>query len=92
FVGCSAESEASFQTISYLAQKVDATGVSTIFTIENSDQKIAKTIVENTRAKNQKIQALDSMQSVTASDISKGETYLGIMEKNLSVLRGALNE
>lgn len=92
FVGCSAETKASFQTISYLAQKVDATGISTILTIENSDQKIAKTIVENTKAKNQKIQALDSMQSVTASDISKGETYLGIMEKNLSVLRGALNE
>lgn len=91
FVGCSAETEASFETIAFLAQKVDELGLSTILTIENSDQKIAETIIENTTTKDQKILALDSMQSTTYEDVTKGVTYLSVMEDNLSVLKEALH-
>ena len=49
FAGCSAESEASFETISFLAKKADELGLKNIMTIENSDQKIAKTIRDNTK-------------------------------------------
>ena len=59
-------------------------------TIEKSDQKIAKTIIENTATKDQKILTLDSMQSATSDDIANGETYLSAMEKNLEVLKEAL--
>lgn len=59
-------------------------------TIEKSDQKIAKTIIENTATKDQKILTLDSMQSTTSDDIANGETYLSAMEKNLEVLKEAL--
>ncbi len=90
FAGCSAETEASFETIAFLAQKVDELGLSNVLTIEKSDQKIAQTIVQNTRDKDQKILALDSMQSVTSEDISDGVTYLSIMERNLDILREAL--
>ena len=91
FSGCSAESEASFATIVFLAGKVDELGLPTVLTIENPRTRIAQTIVESTREKNQKILSLDSMQGTTAADIAAGATYLGVMESNLAVLRDALN-
>ena len=90
FVGCSAETEASFKTILFLAKKVDELGIPAVLTIEKSDGKIAKTIIKNTKAKNQKILTLDSMQSTTSNDVKKGVTYLSIMEKNADVLKSAL--
>ncbi|MCR5153300.1 MAG: metal ABC transporter substrate-binding protein [Lachnospiraceae bacterium] len=90
FVGCSAESEASFETITFLAGKVDELGLTTILQIESADGKIANTIKENTKTKDQEILTLDSMQSVTSEDVKNGATYLGIMEENLKVLKKAL--
>lgn len=90
FVGCSAESEASFETVTFLAKKVDELGLSDVLTIEGKNHKIAKTVIENTKEKNQKVLTLDSMQSTTAKDVKDGATYLGIMEKNLEVLKEAL--
>ncbi len=91
FVGCSAETEASFETIAFLAQKVDELSLPSVMTIEGTDHRIAETIVQNTRTKDQKILTMDSMQSVTAKDVKNGTTYLAIMENNLSVLKDALN-
>lgn len=90
FAGCSAETEASFETITFLAGKVDELGMKTVLTVEKSDQKIANTVIQNTQNKDQQILALDSMQSVTSGDISDGTTYLSIMESNLSILKEAL--
>ena len=90
FVGCSAETEASFKTILFLAKKVDELRIPAVLTIEKSDGKIARTIIKNTKAKNQKILTLDSMQSTTSNDIKKGITYLSIMTKNADVLKAAL--
>ena len=90
FVGCSAETEASFETITFLANKVDELKLGTVLTLENSDQKIAKTIIENTNSKDAKILTMDSMQSTTSQDVAAGATYLSIMEKNSEVLAEAL--
>ena len=90
FVGCSAESEASFETVTFLAKKIDELGLKHILTIEGKNHKIAKTVIENTKNKSQKILTLDSMQSTTSNDVKNGATYLGIMEKNLEVLKKAL--
>lgn len=90
FAGCSAETEASFETIAFLAQKADELGLDTIFTIEGSDGKIAQSIIDNTAAKNQQIRSLDSMQSVTSKRISEGADYLSIMKSNLDVLKEVL--
>lgn len=90
FVGCSAETEASFETVTFLAGKTDELGLKNIMTIEKSDQKIAKTIIENTKDKNQNILTLDSMQSTTSEDVKNGATYFSIMESNLNVLKEAL--
>lgn len=90
FVGCSAETEASFETIRFLAEKTDALGLSHVLTIENPNHKIAETVVANTSSKNQQVLSMDSMQSVTSKDVAAGATYLSIMEHNLDVLTQAL--
>ncbi len=90
FVGCSAETEASFETITFLAKKTDELSLGAVMTIEGNNHEIAETIVENTKDKNQKILTLDSMQSVTSQDVKDGVTYLSIMENNLDVLKEAL--
>lgn len=90
FVGCSAETEASFQTIAFLADKTDALQLPVILVTESSDEKIANAIKNNTTSKDQSILVLDSMQSVTDTDIENGETYLSVMQKNLETLKTAL--
>ena len=90
FVGCSAETEASFETIAFLSAKVDELSLHAIMTIEGKDHKIADTIVGNTKSKDQKVLSMDSMQSVTGKDVKSSTTYLAIMEKNLDVLTEAL--
>lgn len=91
FAGCSAETEASFETISFLAGKVDELRLPCVLTIEGAQHKIAETIVQNTAEKNQSILTLDSMQSTTSTDVANGTTYLSVMESNLDVLKQALN-
>lgn len=91
FAGCSAESEASFETVSFLAGKVDELGLPCVLTIEGKQHKIAETIVQNTKEKNQQILTMDSMQATTSADVQNGATYLSIMQKNLEVLQTALN-
>ena len=91
FVGCSAESEASFETITFLSGKVDELGLGAVLTIEGNDHRIAETVIQNTAEGNQKVLTMDSMQSVTKDDVAKGVTYLSIMEENLNVLQDALN-
>lgn len=90
FVGCSAETEASFETVAFLAKKTDDLKLKSVLVIENSDQKIAKKIVETTKDKSQNIVVLNSMQSITNEDIANGATYLSIMESNLKALASAL--
>ena len=91
FAGCSAESEASFETVSFLAKKVDELALPCVLTIEGKEHKIAQTIVQNTKQKDQKVMTMDSMQATTSDDVKNGVTYLSVMENDLAVLKQALN-
>ncbi len=90
FAGCSAETEASFETIIFLAQKVDELGLNCVCTIEGSDQRLARTIVETTETKDQEILTFNSMQSMTQQDVEDGAGHLAVMEDHLAVLEEAL--
>ncbi len=90
FVGCSAESEASFETVTYLASKVDELGLPAIMQIETADGRLAGTVRDATASGDVPILTLDSMQSSTVKDIKEGKTYLEVMENNLAVLKKAL--
>ena len=90
FDGCSAETEASFETVAFLAGKLDELGLNCVMTIDGSDKRIAETIIESSENKDRSILTLDSMQSTTMKDAQDGASYYGIMESDLNVLKEAL--
>ena len=90
FVGCSAETEASFETLVFLSERLADLQLPAVIVTESSDQKLAKTVIDQSALLGVAILVLDSMQSVTAQDVERGATYLGIMEQNLSILQQAL--
>lgn len=91
FKGCSAETEASFETITFLANKADELNLPRILTIDGSDGKIAKTVAATSKNKDRMIYSLDSLQSVTDDEVQSGKTYIKAMESNLEILKKALN-
>lgn len=91
FVGCSAETEASFETVAFLSKKVDELNLGTVLVIEKSDSKIAKTVIASTKSKNQQILVMDSLQSITQKDIKNGRNYYSVMKNNLEILKNALD-
>ena len=90
FVGCSAESEASFETITFLADKVRELGVKNVAVLEGSDGKIAGTVIKTSGVDGVGTVTLNSMQSVTSTDVENGADYLSIMTKNLENLKTSL--
>ena len=92
FSGCSAETEASFETITFLSKKVDELGLEAVIELESSGHEIAQTIVNNTKNKDQEVLTLDSLQSITQKEIEEGTTYMSVMKSNLEVLVDALNK
>ena len=91
FVGCSAESEASFETITFLANKMDSLALPAIFTIDGSNGKIARAILDaSKKSKEAQVLTLNSMQSVTDDQIKKGSDYVSFMKSNLEILKKAL--
>lgn len=91
FGGCSTETDADFETIIFLINKVDELKLSCILTIEGTQHNIAETIISNTVHKNIKILSMNSMQSLTTKEIADGITYISVMQDNLAVLKEALN-
>lgn len=91
FVGCSAESEASFETVAFLAGKMDSLALPAIFTIDGSNGKIARAILDaSKKSKEVAVLTLNSMQSVTDAQMQSGADYLSIMRENLEVLKKAI--
>ncbi len=90
FSGCSADVEASFETVAALAKKVDELSLDFVIILENSSTELADTVISNSRLNKSHILVLDSLQSITSRDIERGESYLAVMEKNLEVLERAL--
>ena len=86
FVGCSAETEASFETVKFLADKVKELDPKAVLIIENSDGKLAKTVLETAGKSSVKVEVLDSMQSCGA-DLD----YIRTMTENLEKLKTALS-
>ena len=92
FVGCSAESEASFETIAFLAGKMDSESLPSIFIIENGNDKIAKAVLAaSKKSQDAQILTINSMQSITEKQINDGINYISLMRANLENLKKALN-
>ena len=90
FSGCSAESEASFETVIFLAQKADELNLPCVLKIDGANHKIAETVIKSAKNHDRKILILDSMQSSAMRDVEAGKTYISTMRGNLEVLKEAL--
>ena len=88
FPGCSAESEPSAKTVAYLMDKVREDNIPNIFYIEFSNQKIAKSIQEETGAVPL---ILHSCHNLSKDEMDKGMTYLELMQQNAANIKEALN-
>ena len=91
FSGCSAETEASFETILFLVNALRENDLPAILTIEGSDGSIARTVKENAKS-DAPILTLYSCQSVNAEQVKAGATYLSLMRENLNTLQKALGK
>lgn len=89
FSGCSAESEASFETMALLIRKTAEVRPGAVLVTETSDRRLADTVAQS--AGISQVLTLNAVQSVTDNDIQNGVTYLTLMKENLSMLRQALN-
>ena len=87
FPGCAAESEPSAATMIFLIEKVKEEGIPAILTIEMSNEKIAKTISEETGVP---IYRMHSCHNRTADEAAADKTYLDLMYENAEVLKIAL--
>ena len=90
FPGCSAETEADFETLAGLLDEAARIDARVILTMEGSDGKIAAAVADGGEEGGREIRELNSMQYVTADDIESGASYLEIMENNLRTLCEAL--
>lgn len=89
FSGCSAESEASFKTITALSRAADEIKTDTLLVTETSDGAVADAVISGMTEKGCQKAVMNSMQSVTSADAA-GETYLNVMTANLESLKKAL--
>ena len=85
FAGCSAETEASFKTISTLAGKVKELNLKYVVVTDGSDRRIAGTVISESGVDCQIVE-LNSLQAVSLNQIESGYTYLGIMKQDLELL------
>lgn len=86
FTGCSADTEASFATVIFLADKLNELGLKHICQIETSDGRLADTVKRTAEREDLGILTLHSMQGAVGE-----ESYLSLMAKNLDVLKEALS-
>ena len=90
FEGCTTDVDADFDTVIRLIHEADEHNVKYIAVTESSDKALAQTVISSTKTRDQSIVALNSMQSVTRTQINNGATYLSIMEENINTVRTAL--
>lgn len=88
FPGCSDQTEASSKTIAFLVDKVKNEKIPVIFKIEMSSGKLAETISNETGTK---VLEFQSAHNISSDEFNNGVTYVDLMERNLSVLKEALN-
>lgn len=88
FPGCAEDTEPSASTIAFLIDKVREENIPVVFYLELSNEQMADTICESTQAKKA---LFHSCHNISKEDFENGVTYLELMEKNVDVLKEALN-
>ena len=89
FSGCSTETEPSSKTIAYLVNKAKEEKTPVILYIELNNGKVANTIA-NEVGNGCKAMQIQTLHNVSKTDFDNGETWVSLMERNLDVLKAAL--
>ncbi len=89
FPGCSTESEADFETVVFMAEKVKEHDTDVLFITESGTDTLANAVFENAESTGE-VAVLHSMQVVYRDDVASGCTYIEFMEENLTVLESVL--
>ena len=90
FEGCSTDVDADFATVLRLIEEADAHMLDCIIVTESSDRALANTVASSSKRGVSRVLVMDSLQAVGKGRIARGESYLSVMKKNLSVLESAL--
>lgn len=91
YEGCSAETEVGFDTFIHLAEELNRLGLEEVVVIDDSDLRIAQTVIAAAGDPSREICTMQTMQAVNRKQIQAGVTYLSVMEENLAVLQQVLN-
>ena len=104
FPGCSTDTDASFETVVRLSEKVKELDKKTILVLENSDCTVANAVIGASGNQNIQIAVMNSCQSIApklvkdaeskriqGKDLADGADYIAIMEENLKAFREALD-
>lgn len=87
FEGCSTDTNADFDTVIRLSEKIGEYGCRYVLTTESPIKELAEKAISESNQTEIEVLALDSMQSITAEKIEQGCSYLEIMEQNAAVLQ-----
>ena len=89
FNGCSTETEPSASTIAYLENKVKEEKIPVVLYVELNPGKVAKTIATEAGNGCEAMQ-IQALHNVSLDDFQNGETWVSLMERNVDVLKKAL--
>lgn len=94
FAGCSSDTEPSADTITYLTDQVRERKLPMVLKIELTSDKVAKAVAEaaGTSRHPVRVETFYTCHNVTREQFERGETYLSLMEKNISVLQDAISK
>lgn len=87
FPGCAQETEASAATIAFLIEEARALQIKVIFKIELSNDSMASAIAKECGGE---VRIFYSCHNVSRTDFENGETYVSLMERNVTTLKEAL--
>ena len=87
FPGCTAQTEPSAATLTFLSDKIKSERVGFIYYTELSNHVIADSLASATGVKTA---IFYSCHNVTREDFEKGEGYLSLMRKNLETLKNTM--
>ncbi len=85
FKGCTADAEASFDTVRMLANELEEHSLGALLVLEDSDKRLAEAVRSVAKGEKPLILAVDSMQHASLGS----KPYLETMKENLRVLMAA---
>ncbi|MBQ5969904.1 MAG: zinc ABC transporter substrate-binding protein [Clostridia bacterium] len=87
FPGCSAQNEANPNTIAALTKMLQSQGSGVVFKMDLNAAPAAQSIARDTGAR---VETLYSAHTISKADFDAGVTYVDLMRRNESALRGAI--